>query len=295
MKYLIIGSGGVGGSTAAYMFKGNLDVSLLLRSKRYEEVTKNGFAFKETECEILPIKTVNAENMGADYDVVIIAVKDYDLQEVCRQYKDKLGSALIVPMMNGLSGGRVCSEIMTGNKVMDACVYLTAGKTAGGEISKTAGGFKIVLEATDDPRGNALAQDLASCGINVKVTEKIAVDKFLKFFFISPLSMCQAFYATDCGSILSDPEKLSSFTKLSNELYACGVAKGLELPENCVERNIERLKKMPANYYSSMAKDYLSGHRYERTIMLDDVVDMADSLGIEVPGYKNVQQALKKY
>lgn len=296
MKYLVIGAGGVGGSTAAYMHKAGLDVTVALRKKRYEDIKKSGLCFTDNTSEVLRIKATPVSKTADDYDVVIIAVKDYDLRAVCENAEGKFGtSTIVIPLMNGLTGGELAATVFKNNTVVDSCVYLTAYKNDDGGIVKTDGGFKLILEKINDERIAVIASDLERCGMKIKVSSDIKLDKFLKFFFISPLSICQACFGANCGAICSDRKMMQMFTALTEELFACGAASGIELPENCVAKNLERLEKMPVNYYSSMAKDYLHGKRYERKIMLEDVVEMAAKYGLDVPNYRKALRELKIY
>lgn len=294
MKYLIIGVGGVGGSLAAYMYKAGLDVTVALRSPRYGIISGSGLIFSEAGHpeETLRIKTIRSEDISPEYDAVFLCVKDYSLYSASELLGNLAANCIVIPIMNGLTGAEKLRVRFGSLQICDACAYLSAGKPDNNRIVKLDKGFKIILQDLHLPKLVQLVDDLSLSGIKVKLSENIIYDKFLKFFFISPLSAAQAFYSMTSGELRSNPECREMFCALSRELRDIALASKIPLPENCVEKNIERLYLMPESSIASMASDYMHGRKYEREIMIDDVIRMGQSVNTSTKNYSAVAKYL---
>ena len=294
MKYLVIGAGGVGGSLACYMYRAGLDITVAVRAQSFEAISRDGLVFSETgtEQQRVPVKVICTDDDLTSYDVAFLCVKDYSLESVFSCLDRLSGTCLVIPIMNGLSG---VSRINMHNKdilTCDACAYLSASRTGKNIITKLDPGFKIVLQAIDGETVEIVAMDLISAGIKVKLSKQIGYDKILKFYYISPLSACQAYFEYDYGQLKKEKSSRELFLALSCELKEAIESNGIKLPYNCVEVNMARLDKMPDSGYTSFAKDYIEGKKFEKRVFIDDVISLGAQSGIEMRLYKLVNERL---
>ena len=290
MKYLIIGAGGVGATLAVYMYRAGLDISLALTKRHKELVDQEGlkYSFWDGTTDTYKIEATETGQLNWDiYDVIFVCVKSGQLPEVLTRLKDLAYKAVIIPMMNGIGNADIIREELPEAEVGDACVYLGAYKKEYNWIQQDNNGVKIILDKKTS-NADKICEDLRAAGMIVKLSDKIEHDKFLKFFFVSPLAAAQAVYGCSSGEIFASPEKKEYFRRLSEELYSCAAVAGLNLPEDAVEKNIIRLGKMPPDSFASMARDYLDGKAYERNVMVDEALMLGRRHAVEMKFYKEV-------
>ena len=82
MKLLIVGAGGIGGYFGAHLIRAGADVTFLVRAKRKALIDEEGLRI-ETQQGTFSVQpqTVTAENLKANYDLILLAPKSYDLDD----------------------------------------------------------------------------------------------------------------------------------------------------------------------------------------------------------------------
>ena len=103
MKYLVVGTGGVGGSIAGFLALAGKDVTCIARGKHLEAIRRNGLHLKsDLKGEhFLPVKACTAEAFEGKADVIFVCVKGYSIDSI----KEVLEHAstpdtLVIPILN---------------------------------------------------------------------------------------------------------------------------------------------------------------------------------------------------
>ena len=78
MKYLVVGTGGVGGSIAGFLALAGKDVTCIARGKHLDAIRQKGLHLKsDLKGEhFLPVKAYTAEEFEGKADVIFVCVKD---------------------------------------------------------------------------------------------------------------------------------------------------------------------------------------------------------------------------
>lgn len=78
MKYLIVGTGGVGGSIAGFLALAGKDVTCIARGRHLEAIRRNGLHLKsDLKGEhYLPVTACTSEEFEGKADVIFVCVKD---------------------------------------------------------------------------------------------------------------------------------------------------------------------------------------------------------------------------
>jgi 2-dehydropantoate 2-reductase len=80
MRFLILGTGGLGGYYGGMLLKGGADVAFLVRPRRAAQLAARGLVVKNPEGDFAcPVKTLIGGAVDGPYDVVLLACKAYDL------------------------------------------------------------------------------------------------------------------------------------------------------------------------------------------------------------------------
>ena len=83
-KFLIIGTGGVGGSIAGFLALAGKDVTCIARGKHLEAIREKGLHLKsDLKGEhYLPVKACTAEEYNEQTDVIFVCVKGYSINSI---------------------------------------------------------------------------------------------------------------------------------------------------------------------------------------------------------------------
>jgi 2-dehydropantoate 2-reductase len=157
-KIVIYGAGAVGGSVGAWL-SGRFDVSLLARGEHAAAMKDRGletFRMGGGETEAVPVKVIGSIDEAADADIVIIAVKDFSLEEAAMGISRAAGDRpLVVGMQNGLENQRILPKYFS--KVIYCVVGYNAWIERPGVIGYQGKG-PLILGTPD----NGMAEELGA-------------------------------------------------------------------------------------------------------------------------------------
>lgn len=83
-KYLIVGTGGVGGSIAGFLALAGKDVTCIARGKHLEAIREKGLHLRSDlkGNHFLPIQACTAEEYNEKANVIFVCVKGYSLDSI---------------------------------------------------------------------------------------------------------------------------------------------------------------------------------------------------------------------
>ena len=302
-KYLVVGTGGVGGSIAGFMALAGYDVSCIARGEQLTAIQERGLILKsDLKGEhVVPVKAFSDAEYDDKADVIFVCIKQYSLSSI----KDILLKAshkdtVVIPILNGYGVGQKLKDMLPGIKVLDGCIYIVGFISGPGEVTQMGKVFKLLFGTikgceVDPGILNHIADELASAGIKVQVSDDIDRDTFTKWSFISAMACSGAYFDSPMGEIQKDPEKRALFEGLSRESVAVGNKLGVNLPEGIVEYNLSVLDKLDPLSTASMQKDLKKGKSSEINSLLFDFIDLGDKLGVSMPVYREVGKKLAQY
>lgn len=302
MNYLIIGTGGVGGSIAGFLALAGKDVTCIARGKHLEAIKKNGLHLKsDLKGEhYLPVKAYTAEEYQGKADVIFVCVKGYSIDSV----KDILERAssphtLVIPILNVYGTGPRIGHLVPSVTVLDGCIYIVGFVSGEGEITQMGSIFRLVCGARPEQgispeRLETIAEELRSCGIKVDVSDDINRDTFIKWSFISAMACTGAYHDVSMGAVQHEGEVRDTFIGLSQESAAIGKKLGITFPEDPIIYNLKVIDKLDPHSTASMQKDIARGHESEIQGMLFDMIELGERLGINLPTYHKVAQKFCK-
>lgn len=296
MKYLIAGTGGVGGSIAAFLSLAGKDVTCIARGAHLETIQKNGLKLisgLKGEHTLHP-KACNAEEYSDKADVIFVCVKGYSIDSII-QLIDRASheNTIIIPILNVYGTGPKLQRLVPRVTVLDGCIYIVGFISNPGEITQMGTIFRIVYGAhkgTSVPPGllEAVQKDLLESGIKAEISPDINRDTFIKWSFISAMACTGAYYDAPMGEGQKEGAFRNTFVGLSQESAALGKKLGITFKEDPVEYNLNVLDKLAPESTASMQKDLSRGHDSEIQGLLFDMIEMAHQHGIETPTYEMV-------
>lgn len=302
MKYLIVGPGGIGGSVGGFLAAADHDVSFIAQGRTLEALKKDGLKLNSDLKGRLHIKNVKAfspEEYDQQADVIFVCVKDYSLDSVIPLLKKACGrESIIIPLLNGFGAGDRIRSQLEGSRVADGCIYISAFIDSPGSITQIGSLFRIVFGFKEGSGLEAsllegVTADLKGCGIVAAVSDRIEIEIFRKFSFVSTAAACGAYYNITLGDIQREGIYRDTFLGLCGEMKEISEKLGFRFYQDLKDMNLGILDKLSPDTTSSLQKDLKAGKQSEIDSLIFSVVRLADRLGVEAPLYRMVAEKLK--
>jgi 2-dehydropantoate 2-reductase len=224
-RILVIGAGVNGSAIATCLYNARLDVTILARGKRYEEIQTEGiiienpFNHKRSVAKVPVINRLNPEDL---YDFILIVVRKNqiaDLLPVLAQNK----SPNIVFMGNNLSGPAEFAEIIDKQRIMLGTVI--AGGKRDGNIIRA-----IVLtqfasppfgeaDGTITPRLIRLVKTLRSAGIKAKPSTEMIDHQMTHAIGVALIGKLTMKYNCDLQALARSNEDIKLYIEARREAH----------------------------------------------------------------------------
>ena len=309
LKSLIAGTGGVGGSIAAFLALAGKDVTCIARGEHLAAIRENGLQLhSDLKGEYaLRVPAYTAEeytalvSTSADYkaDVIFVCVKGYSVDSITELIKSAAHEhTVVIPILNVYGTGPRIQRLVPGVTVLDGCIYIVGFVSGRGEITQMGKIFRLVYGAhrstiVSRETLEAVQRDLQESGIKADISDDIDRDTFVKWSFISAMAVTGAYYDVPMGEVQKPGEVRNTFIGLSQESAALGRKLGIAFKEDIVEYNLKVIDKLAPESTASMQKDMAKGHQSEVQGLLFDMITAAEEQGIEVPTYRMVAEKFK--
>ena len=309
LKYLIAGTGGVGGSIAAFLALAGKDVTCIARGEHLAAIRENGLQLhSDLKGEYaLRVPAYTAEeytalvSTSADYkaDVIFVCVKGYSVDSITELIKSAAHEhTVVIPILNVYGTGPRIQRLVPGVTVLDGCIYIVGFVSGRGEITQMGKIFRLVYGAhrstiVSRETLEAVQRDLQESGIKAEISDDINRDTFVKWSFISAMAVTGAYYDVPMGEVQKPGKVRDTFIGLSQESAALGRKLGIEFKEDIVQYNLKVIDKLAPESTASMQKDMAKGHQSEVQGLLFDMITAAEEQGIEVLTYRMVAEKFK--
>ena len=296
MNYLIIGTGGVGGSIAGFLALAGHEVTCIARGEHLKQIQEKGLHLKsDLKGEhYIPVKACTSEEYRGKADVIFVCVKGYSVDSIPNVIREAAHEGtLVIPILNVYGTGPRILRLVPEVKVLDGCIYIVGFVSGPGEITQMGSIFRLVYGARKEqnvPREKleAIQNDLTESGIKAQISDDINRDTFIKWSFISAMACTGAYYDAPMGALQKPGKERDTFIGLSRESAEMGRKLGITFEEDMVEYNLKVIDKLAPESTASMQKDIAKGHESEINGLLFEVIRLAKELGVDTPTYDTV-------
>ncbi|MBY8985715.1 MAG: ketopantoate reductase family protein [Candidatus Lokiarchaeota archaeon] len=318
LRVVIYGIGGIGATLGGWLTQKNNNVYLLARGENAKALKSNGSILKNIvsdSSETIVVKVIEDLNEIANIDVVVITVKNYDVEKVAKDISEKLGdNPIVVGLQNGFENQRILPKYFT--KIVYAVVVQSGWVDKPG-IFGTRGKGHLTL-GTPENKNPEIAEKVAKIltpGIPTITTQEFQDAAHSKLI----INLSNATF-TLISSELKDDDSIFKLWNIFMNVYLEGVkvvkAAGYKeyklkgLPSWDVMEMGKNLEKATAinnfkrnlkySWFNSMAQDMI--HRKKNQSELESLtgylIQLADSFNIEIPYnrviYELSEQQFKK-
>lgn len=268
MKILVLGAGAVGGYFGGRLAQAGVDVTFLVRDRRYAQLRQRGLQIRSPLGDAdVHVKAVLAADLQPAYDVVLLACKAYDLDTAM----DAIAPAMrddcaIVPVLNGLAhldrlGARFGADrIMPGTCLIDAELLSDGTIRHGGTMQRLIFGER---DGRRSDRAEALAADLAKTTFDWQLDSDIVQRLWDKLVFLSALAATTCLFRANVREIIAAPGGRDSMERALAANLAVAECEGHPLGDAAETMARSRLTDAHGNWSASLLRDVEAGGRTE--------------------------------
>ncbi len=283
MKYLIVGTGAVGGYFGAVMKKGGLDVGFISRGKTLEKLKTNGLLLRTDDGEET-IAVDAFEKPQEKYDVALVAVKSHHTKSIISLLEKGLkDDGTVITLQNGLGNEEKLEEGLPGRNVLAGVAYIAADMPEPGVVEQTKlASFNFgPMDGTLSPEMKDLEEDMRHSGVDCKLVDDMKRRKWSKLVWNAAFNPVTAITGLGTGEAAESPEASRVARAAMNEVMAVAKAEGID-PEVDVDESIENTKRFTGTR-TSMLQDKEKGRHMEVEALNGELIRKAQKHGIEVP------------
>lgn len=301
-KIAIIGVGGVGGFVggrlaARFADSETVEIVLVARGKNEKAIRENGLKIISTKGEEIVRPKLSAIENIKDADLIILCTKEYDLENTISSFKNFIGEKTsVLPLLNGVDITERIKKVLPETDVWKGCIYIVSRLFAPGVISETGNVCVINFGDENAPtdKQKQIEKLFRESGIDAEATDEIEARIWEKFVFISSLAAATSYLDKTIGEILADENHKKLFDDLAAEIKRVARAKNIKISEDLIRQKFDKLNSLPFEATSSMHTDFEKGNRAEVDSLVGYVVTEAENLGVSIPNYEKVYDALSK-
>ena len=286
MKILVLGAGGIGGYFGGRLHQAGADVTFLVREARAQHIATHGLMLESPKDKVtLQVKTVLAGQVKADFDVVILACKAYDLASSIAAITPAMGAHTgVLPLLNGIAHMDALDAAFGKARVMGGACQIAATLTPEGVV-KALMEFQNIVWGARHPAQAALALALgpvfAKTAVGWSVSDNIMLDMWEKITFLSTLAGMTCLMRASVGDILAAPGGAQAITRYLDACIAIATHEGYAPRSAAIERYRAMLSAPGSALTASMLRDLENGGPVEADHIVGFMLEKARAHGVD--------------
>jgi 2-dehydropantoate 2-reductase len=289
MNIVIYGTGGVGGYFGARLEQSGNNVTFIARGEHLKAIQKKGLLLKSIKGNYLvtPAKVTSDISDITNIDLVLICVKSWQLKEAALKIKPILKEdTMVIPLLNGVNNEAILYSIFAKNHVLGGLSKIVSSIKDFGVIEHISYEPIIVfgeLNFEKTERAIQLEHTFSSAGIKTKLSDNIQRDIWSKFVYIVTISGMGALTRKSVGAMMASEHIKMLLYKTAEEIVMVARAKGVQLPEDIIEKQFRIIDSQPYDTTSSLQRDFMAGRPSELESQNGAIVKMGEELGLPTP------------
>jgi len=288
MRILVIGAGALGGYFGACLIRARRDVTFLVRQRRAEQLARDGLQVVSPHGDFkVSVSTVSADRIREPFDLVLVGVKSYSLDEAMGHFAAAIGAnTMILPILNGIGHIDRLSGRFGAGHVMGGMANISCGLDAEGRIVQFIPLHELVygeLAGGYSDRTRALQACFDGAGFDARASDVVMQDMWEKFVQLGLGAGITCLMRASLGDILAAPGGREAMFALFDECCAVATASGFKPRPAFIEFDTKLITTVGSPLKWSMLRDIERGSATEGEHILGDMVARARTLGIATP------------
>jgi 2-dehydropantoate 2-reductase len=288
---LVVGAGAIGAAVASRIF--DIDaraIAICATGDRRERYERNGFIVNEKR---YAFKLADVE-MDAPFDLIIVAVKNYDLAEAIEEMRPFVGPhTTIISLLNGITSEEILRKEFGAEKVPIALIIGIDALRIGGKISFGSPGeiwFGDEKNEADalSARVAAVSGFFAAHNVPASVPHDMIRALWFKYMFNVGINQWSAVLRAPYGLFQVSPSSRALVAETMKEVIALSRALGTGLDMRDIDVIFATIDKLDGEGKTSMLQDVEAERKTEVEAFAGVVVEKSRACGLDAP----INQAL---
>lgn len=292
MRFAVFGAGGAGGYIGARLAEAGEDVVFIARGEHLGAIREKGFRLESIagDVHIQPATATDDPAEIGPVDSVVVATKTWQLADAASALRTMVGpQTSVVPVLNGVEAPAVLAEGLGPEPVLGGLAGMQAFIAAPGLVRHVGADPWIAFGELDgrmSKRVRLLQAAFERCrALKVDVPGDINVAMWEKFMFIASTGGLGAATRAPFGVFRSQPETRFMLEAAMREVLAVGRARGIDLPDDAVDRSLALVDRLEPHVTSSMQRDIMAGRRSELDAWNGAVDRLGRETGVSTPAH----------
>jgi 2-dehydropantoate 2-reductase len=291
MKILVLGAGATGGYFAGRIAQVGADVTFLVRDRRAAQLAANGLVVKSPHGDFMVrVQSVKQPDVRAEYDLVYLTCKAYDLDAAIDSIRPAMGpSAHVMPLLNGLAHvDRLVAEFGAARVIGGTC-GIPATLTPDGEVRQLGPLHRIAYGMLPGTSAEARAKLETLHGfykrtpVDAVLADDILLELWEKFVLLTTMAAMTALMRGAIGDVLAADEGEAIVEETLQACARTAARAGYTVRDKQMAAYRKLLFARGSDFAASMLRDIEGGHRVEADHIVGDMLKRARAAGVD-PG-----------
>lgn len=301
MKVLVLGAGGIGGYFGGRLVESGVDVTFLVRERRYKQLQERGLRIQSIHGDLLleqPQLIQAGEEVGP-FDVVLLSNKAYTLEDSVDAIAPYVGEdTVVIPLLNGIAHMELLWNRFGRERVLGGLCFIETTLNSDGDVVQTSPIHDTVFgewEGGKSERVERIEQAFSKINGTMRASANIQREAWHKYLFIATFSGITTLMNSAVGPIRDSAWGVELTRQLADEIAS--VMNALEAPikPDIVDKQMETFLNQRPQTKSSMLRDMEKGLSVEADHLQGYLLERAEQKGLSTPLLKVVYNNLKVY
>lgn len=301
MRTLVVGAGAIGGYFGGRLLEKNRDVTFLVRARRAVELASIGLVIRSRfgDVNIPDPATVLAENLHAPFDLILLSVKAYDLEDAIASFAPAVGpQTAILPLLNGMRHLDLLAARFGPARVLGGQCIIAVTLNEKHEIVHLNDSHELSFGELDgrlSDRVKAIAALMQGARFNARASTEILQEMWEKWVFLASLAAATCLMRAAIGDICASPGGTDLVLGLLDECRAIAAAEGHAVRESFSTRIRGMLTATGSTLTASMLRDIERNAPIEADQIVGDLLQRAKAHSVAAPLLGIAYTHLKSY
>ena len=288
MRMLVAGAGALGGYFGGRLLQIGRDVTFLVRPARAQQIATHGLRIVSQHGDAtLQPRTVLAGALDEPYDLVLLSLKAYALDDAMEQFAPAIGpDSAILPVLNGMRHIDSLSARFGAEKVLGGVARIAATLGPAGEV------LQLMVPAHDlvygelgggiSARVREIEAFMQGANFAPRASEQIVLEMWEKWVALATSAGMTCLMRGSVGDILNAGGQDTILAMLA-ECQATALAAGFAPRPAGMAAFVGMLTKPGSPLTASMLRDIEGNYPTEAEHVLGDLAERAARAGIPTP------------
>jgi len=316
MKVCVVGAGAIGGMIAVKLALSGEDVSVIDRGSHLAAIRSDGLKLRWQDGAVLIAKVRTFDNAAeaGEQDLIVLAVKSYDLERAVQQIERLLGSdTMVMTVQNGIpwwyfqrEGGRfegrtltsldpneILASAIDATRIIGSVAYPAAVVAEPGMVHHIEGDrFPLgELDGRETERVGRVSEAFTQSGLKSRVISDIRAEIWLKAWGSLSFNPISALTHATMEQICRYPKTRQLAADMMTEAQIIAEKLGIKF-RHTIEKRLEGAEAVGA-HKTSMLQDLEGGYPLETEALVGSVLEMGRITDTPTPASSAVYALLK--